>query len=143
MLSILYSDLRITTTLWLLAVRGIEETEKMIPRNITLTLILLMSFVLGSGAALVRAGENLEEMSTEDTLYVRGLVSRVYLDKMQISVRPPKGDSIRITIDPDTILEGVSLIDDFQKEQQVKVWYSVDKGSNLAIKIIKMMELGC
>ncbi|MBT8346958.1 MAG: hypothetical protein KJO28_11735 [Desulfofustis sp.] len=115
----------------------------MIPRNITLTLILLMSFVLGSGAALVRAGENLEEMSTEDTLYVRGLVSRVYLDKMQISVRPPKGDSIRITIDPDTILEGVSLIDDFQKEQQVKVWYSVDKGSNLAIKIIKMMELGC
>ena len=35
------------------------------------------------------------------------------------------------------------LIDEFKKEQQVKVWYSLDEESNRAIKIIKMMELGC
>jgi hypothetical protein len=102
-----------------------------------------MSFLLGIGTMTLGAAETLEEVSTEDTLYVRGLVSKVYLDKMQISVRPPKGKSIRITIDPDTILEGVSLIDEFKKEQQVKVWYSLDENSNRAIKIIKMMELGC
>ena len=98
---------------------------------------------MGVGTISLRAGETLEEVSTEDTLYVRGLVSKVYLDKMQISVRPPKGKSIRITIDPDTILEGVSLIDEFKKEQQVKVWYSLVEESKRAIKIIKMMELGC
>jgi hypothetical protein len=95
------------------------------------------------GTMSLRAAETLEEVSTEDTLYIRGLVSKVYLDKMQISVRPPKGKSIRITIDPDTILEGVSLIDEFKKEQQVKVWYSLDEDSNRAIKIVKMMDLGC
>ena len=112
-------------------------------RRRTLALALLMSFVLGVGLMPSWADEALEEVSTEDTLYVRGLVSKVYLDKMQISVRPPKRKSIRITIDPDTVLEGVSLIDEFKKEQQVKVWYSTDEDSNRAIKVIKMMELGC
>ena len=112
-------------------------------RMITLVLGVLTSFLLMVGTMPLRAGETLEEVSTEDTLYVRGLVSKVYLDKMQISVRPPKGKSIRITIDPDTALEGVSLIDEFKKEQQVKVWYSRDEKNNRAIKIIKMMELGC
>lgn len=111
-------------------------------RNV-LTFVLLMSFLLGIGTMTLRAAETLEEVSTEDTLYIRGMVSKVYLDKMQISVRPPKGKSIRITIDPDTILEGVSLIDEFKKEQQVKVWYSLDEDSNRAIKIVKMMDLGC
>jgi hypothetical protein len=108
-----------------------------------LNLVLLMSIFLLVGAGPALTVETLEEVSTEDTLYVRGLVSKVYLDKMQISVRPPKNKSIRITIDPDTILEGVSQIDEFQKEQQVKVWYSVEEGNNRAIKIIKMIELGC
>ncbi len=107
-----------------------------------LKLILLMSF-LWFMVVPVLANDTLEEMSTEDTLYVRGLVSKIYLDKMQISVLPPKGKSIRISIDPDTTLEGVSQIDEFKKEQQVKAWYSPDEGNNRAIKVIKMMELGC
>ena len=105
--------------------------------------VLLMSLLIVFWAAPLWAGDNLEEVSTENTLYVRGLVSKVYLEKMQISVRPPKGKSIRISIDPDTTLEGVSMIDEFEKEQQVKVWYSLDEDKNRAIKIIKMMELGC
>ena len=105
--------------------------------------VLLLTSCLWFMALPILANETLEEVSTEDTLYVRGLVSKVYLDKMQISVRPPKGKSIRISIDPDTILEGVSQIDEFAKEQQVKVWYSVDEDNNRAIKIIKMLELGC
>ena len=108
-----------------------------------LKLALLLSSLLWFMVEPILANENLEEVSTEETLYVRGLVSKVYLDKMQISVRPPKGKSLRVTIDPDTILEGVSQIDEFEKEQQVKIWYSPDEGNNRAIKIIKMMELGC
>ena len=84
-----------------------------------------------------------EEVSTEDMLYLRGLISKVDTDNMQILVRPPKGRGIRVTIDPDTLLEGVSQIDEFEKEQQVKVWYSIDNDVNRAIKIKKMMELGC
>jgi hypothetical protein len=91
----------------------------------------------------VAAEEMFEEVSTEDMQYVRGLVSSVRLDEMQISIRPPKGKTLRINITPDTVLEGVSQIDEFEKEQQVKVWYRIDEGENNALKIIKLMELGC
>lgn len=106
-------------------------------------LILLFSFLVTFSALPVAAQEMLEEISTEDTLYVRGLISKVYPYKMQISVQPPKGKRVRITLDPDTILDGVSQVGEFEKEQQVKVWYSIDNGNNRAIKIEKMMELGC
>jgi hypothetical protein len=117
--------------------------EKMKMTRTVQKLPLLLGLLIWFMAGPILANEDLEEVSTENALYVRGLVSKVYLDKMQISVRPPKGKSMRITIDPDTILEGVSQIDEFEKEQQVKIWYSPDEGNNRAIKIIKMMELGC
>ena len=56
---------------------------------------------------------------------------------------------IRIVLveDLDLIREGirvlVSQIDDFEKEQQVKIWYSIDNNNNRAIKIKKLMDLGC
>jgi len=84
-----------------------------------------------------------EEMSTDEMTYIRGVVSRVSLDLMQIAVRPAKGKRIVISIDPDTLFEGVSQIDELEKKQQVKVWYSVGENINRAIKIKKMMDLGC
>jgi hypothetical protein len=76
-------------------------------------------------------------------LYVRGLISKVYPDRMEIAIRPPKGRVVRVALVPDTILTGVSRIDELEKEQQVKVWYSTEDGNNRAIRIEKMMELGC
>lgn len=108
-----------------------------------LAFLLLLGALFLFGAASSAAEAMYEEVSTEDMLYLRGLISKVDIDKMQISVRPPKGKRIRITIDPDTLLEGVSQIDEFEKEQQVKVWYSIDNDTNRAVKIKKMMELGC
>ena len=108
-----------------------------------LAFLLLLGALFLFGVTSIAAEGMYEEVSTEDMLYLRGLISKVDTDKMQISVRPPKGKRIRITIDPDTLLEGVSQIDEFKKEQQVKVWYSIDNDTNRAIKIKKMMELGC
>lgn len=105
--------------------------------------LLMLGFLLLFDSGPLAAEEMFEEVSTEDMLYVRGLVSKVDTAQMQISVRPAKGKRISITIDPDTQLEGVSQIDEFEKEQQVKVWYSIDNNINRAIKIKKLMELGC
>ena len=107
--------------------------------NLTLLAVLLALFALQTAGA----AEMIEEISSEDMQYARGLVSSVKLDKMQIAVRPPKGKTLRINITPDTNMDGVSQIDEFEKEQQVKVWYRVEDGDNNAIKIIKLMELGC
>lgn len=106
-------------------------------------LFSLASLLLSFNTALFAAGDSFEEISTEGRLFVRGLISNVYPEKMQISIRPPKGRLVRVSIDSDTVLEGVSRIDELEKEQQVKVWYAPDPDSNRAIKIVKMMELGC
>ena len=113
-------------------------------RQFSIIVLMLVTSVTMPLAPLTVAAEALfEEVSTEDLLYVRGLISRVYPEKMQISVRPPKSKLVRISIDADTILEGVSQIGDFEKEQQVKIWYSPENEKNRAIKIKKMMDLGC
>ena len=106
-------------------------------------LLVLMSFLLLVLPVWLPAEQNQTEVSTEAPIYVRGLVRKVYPEKMQISVRPVKGKAIRITIGPDTILEGLTKIDEFAKEQQVKVWYVVDQEGNRAIRIKKVMDLGC
>jgi len=84
-----------------------------------------------------------EETSSDEMIYIRGIISKVSLEEMQIAVRPLKGKRVVITIDPDTILEGISQVDELDKKQQVKVWYSIEEEKNKAIKIKKMMDLGC
>ena len=122
---------------------GMEKRDKMKRKHTLINLVLFTSIILQLMVLPVAAEEYYEEMSTKDMLYVRGLISNVYPDTMQISVKPPKGELVRISIDPDTILEGVSDFGEFKKEQQVKVWYKLDNDSNRAVKINKMMELGC
>ena len=89
------------------------------------------------------ASDFFEETSSDEMVYIRGIISKVSLEEMQIAVRPLKGKRVVITIDPDTILEGISQIDELDKKQQVKVWYSIEEENNKAIKIKKMMDLGC
>ena len=105
--------------------------------------LALLIFLVPMNVSLGAADDSLEEMSTREHLYVRGLISKIYPERMQISVRPAKGDLVRVSIDADTVLEGISRIDEFEKEQQVKIWYKPENEKNRAIKIVKMMELGC
>lgn len=84
-----------------------------------------------------------EEASTDQMIFVRGIISKVSTEKMQIAVRPLKGKRVVINIVPETLLEGVSMIDELEKKQQVKVWYSIEENENNAVKIKKMMDLGC
>lgn len=106
-------------------------------------LILLICFLVNFSALPIVATEVFEEKSTENMLYIRGLISKVYADKMQVSVKPFKSKRVLIILGPDTILDGASQIGEFEKEQQVKVWYSTNNGDNQAIKIKIMMQLGC
>jgi hypothetical protein len=104
---------------------------------------LLFMGAAGPGLQHGQAVETFEEMSTPDMLYVRGLVGSVSIEKMQVSVRPPNEKRIVITIDPDTQFEGVKWIGGLEKRQQVKVWYRPGDGEHRAVKIKKMMDLGC
>ena len=60
--------------------------------------LLALMFLLLFESGPLAAEEMFEEVSTEDMLYVRGLVSKVDLAQMQISVRPAKGIPFSIII---------------------------------------------
>jgi hypothetical protein len=139
--TIAYSRFILTVTLH----RGASTIERRTSMNTKhiLKLLLLAALLIIFSTVPVTADEFPEDQSNPDMIYLRGLVSKVSTDDMQISVKPPTGKSVRISIDPDTILEGVDNFGGFEKEQQVKVWYKEENGLNRALKIIKMMELGC
>lgn len=105
-------------------------------------LMLLFSGIFSSG---IFAGQPLlfEEVSTDNVTYMRGIISSVSTEEMQISVRPAKGDRVVVNIDPDTQMEGTRGIEDLEKEHQVKVWYQVEDNKNTALKIEKLPDLGC
>lgn len=84
-----------------------------------------------------------EEASNDQMIFVRGMISTVSTEKMQVAVRPLKGKRVFINIVPETLLDGFSMIDELEKKQQVKVWYSIEENENNALKIKKMMDLGC
>lgn len=114
-------------------------------KQMVLVLGCLFGLIFGIGLQVQQgeAAESFEEISTPDMLYVRGLIGSVSLEKMQISVRPPKDKRIVITVVPDTILEGFKGLDQLAKKQQVKVWYESAGTEHRAVKIKKLMELGC
>ncbi len=118
-----------------------RKIMKKLNRNITF--ILFTSLFLFCFPVTGWTSEQFSEMSTEHALYVQGVISRFYPDEMKLSIRPPKGKLIRVQIDPDTILEGVTRVDELEKEQQVKVWFLIDADGKRALKIKKMMGLGC
>ena len=93
-------------------------------RRITLALALLMSFVLGVGLMPSWADEALEEMSTEDMLYVRGLVSKVYLDKMTGRNGQKFGASLQVDAANRTI-----NFSDFKQEKDLDKKQARSKGA--------------
>ena len=53
-------------------------------------LLILAVLLVCIGIAPAAAQGTFEEVSTEDKLYIRGLISKVYPDTMQISIKPAK-----------------------------------------------------
>lgn len=117
------------------------DTMKQLAKIIGLMCILGQLIIMQGSLSF--AEEVFEETSTENLHFVRGIVSSVSFQKMQLAVRPLKGKRIVIDIELDTQVEGVLKIEDLRKEQQVKVWYTPAEQQNKAIRIEKMMELGC
>ena len=116
-----------------------------VPVRMLITLAAVMMVVSSSLIQTVAASGMVEyeEMSTEDVLYIRCIISSVSVEKMEISVRPLKAERVTVAIGPDTEMEGFESIDELAKKQQVKVWYAVVDGANIALKVVKLMELGC
>lgn len=108
-----------------------------------LALLMFTSLFLLPLQTIGQTSEESQQTPADNEIYVRGEISRFYSDQMRLSIRPPDGKLIRVDILPETILEGVSRVDQLEPEHQVEVWYVSDDDGNKAVRIKKMMRVGC
>jgi len=50
---------------------------------------------------------------------------------------------VSVAIDVNTALVGYSSLQEIEKDQGVKIWYSVEADKKIAIKIERKIEVGC
>ncbi len=104
---------------------------------------LLLPFLLLFGTGLLYGAELEEEVSTNDYLFVQGIVSSVSPEKQTITVKQRKGPKISFSIDKDTVFEGFYKLTELKQRQKIKVWYQPKEQENKALKILKPLDLGC
>jgi len=84
-----------------------------------------------------------EDVSSQDYLFVKGMVRSVSSKNQAITLEQKKGPDIVVTVNPETELVGVGKYEELQVRQVIKVWYRPGQGGNSALKIIKLPDLGC
>lgn len=94
-------------------------------------------------AAPAQAAPFEEETSTDEYLFVKGMVQSISLDEQKITIKQKNGEKISFTIDKDALFEGFYKLDELQLRQKIKVWYQPKEQENRALKILKPLELGC
>lgn len=110
----------------------------------TILLIMIMGLFFSLFPQNAPARTDQDEMTLEQGfLTVQGMVKNISDDPPAITVKPHKGDAVRIMLDGDTVLSGVSSLDDIERRRRVKIWYRVDGGRKTAVKVDVLPELGC
>jgi hypothetical protein len=84
-----------------------------------------------------------EEVSTNDYLFVKGIIHSVSSDDQTIVVKPKKGPTIAISVDENTLFDGFYNLAELKIRQPIKVWYRPEQEQNRALKILKPLDLGC
>lgn len=84
-----------------------------------------------------------EEVSTDEYLFVKGIVQSISPEERKLTIKQKSGEKITIIIGEDALLEGFYRLNELQLRQKVKVWYKPKGQDNKALKILKPLDLGC
>jgi hypothetical protein len=84
-----------------------------------------------------------EEVSTEECLFVKGIIRSVSIENQTVTLKQKKGPNISFSVDQDTVFEGFYELTELKIRQNIKVWYQPNKQGNRALKILKPLKLGC
>jgi hypothetical protein len=113
-------------------------------RNIRAGMIIaLAGCLLLFWVPLVAAQKSTSEMSVDEAMFIQGTVKRISLEKKLITVKPSKAERIKIQVDEQTDFVGMSALEELEKGQQVKIWYTVIGDENRAVKVERLPDLGC
>lgn len=94
-------------------------------------------------AAPLHGAQFEEEVSTQDYLFVKGIIQSVSPEGQTVTIKQKKGPTISVSIDENTAFEGFYKLTELKLRQKIKVWYQPEQKNNKALKILKPLELGC
>ena len=104
---------------------------------------LLGLLVLLLSASPLLSAQYEEGISTKDYLYAVGMIHSVSLDDQTITIKQKKGPTMVLSIGKDTLFEGFYKLQELKPRETIKVWYQPGSPQNMAMKILKPLELGC
>ena len=84
-----------------------------------------------------------EGVSSQEYLFVKGMVRSVSLTDQSLTIQQKKGPNITVLITPETELEGFYKLEDLELRKTIKAWYRPEENGNRALKIEKPLETGC
>ena len=77
------------------------------------------------------------------TLTAQGKVERYNHKKQLITLKTSKGEKMSMVIGWNTALVGYSSLQEIEKEQGIKIWYTIEVEKKIAIKIERKLDVGC
>jgi hypothetical protein len=104
--------------------------------------LAILSFSLLLSTPLF-AAQYEDEISTDEYLFVRGMVHSVSLADQSITIQQKKGPRITILVNSETVLKGFAQLGELPIGHEVKIWYHPAKKGNIGLKILKLPGLGC
>lgn len=116
-------------------------TNHLISKQLFISLFFLFCWILLY--APVHGSQFEEEISTQEYLFVKGIIHSVSTEDQTITIKQKKGPKITVSIIQETIFEGFYKLEELKVRQNIKGWYRPEEPKNTALKILKPLELGC
>ena len=82
-------------------------------------------------------------VSIDETLLIQGVVRRVLPVENMLIIKISQGEKISIRVDPQTGFVDIVALEELERGQRVKVWYTIIGEKNRAVKVERLPELGC
>ncbi|MCB2180895.1 MAG: hypothetical protein KQH63_02580 [Desulfobulbaceae bacterium] len=103
--------------------------------------IIATTLLMFAGCADKKGGT--PEMLEPGMYFVKGKIKKVSLEKGKITIKPPKGDRVKLFINENTELKDYSSVESIQKDQPVEAVYKEAEGKNIAISIKQLPQGSC
>ncbi len=117
------------------------HSDRNIKNIFILSFIVCLLFIIPSLASAV--SDAAVHSSTQSVLAVQGKVKNFDQESQVLRLKTSKGNEMSVAIDVNTALVGYSSLQEIEKDQGVKIWYSLQADKKIAIKIERKIEVGC
>ncbi|MEN8190179.1 MAG: hypothetical protein ABFS19_10060 [Thermodesulfobacteriota bacterium] len=83
------------------------------------------------------------QSQSEAAILLQGRVAKIIPEKNLVAVKPNKGKRVEVMINWNTEFIGFTKLEELKREQKIKIWYLSIKETKTAVKIEKLLTLGC